>query len=246
MVLEQCITLSAMPAGQPGEAATSHDPTKKIARQSRYTRRRPAISDTFPMNVMLIAYETKYPVTTHPATSSFWISMVKRSDHLRQHRGDDGEIERADEHGRQTSARISPGYCRARDIQACGLGVGGELRRRNVDRFIRAEELDEPAVALRLGDVDPRRVRRLLVGPAIDGIHHIRFERGPDERIQFLAAHLALQMKRFPFWTVSRSTTAPFARGPQNLRDAGPGKQHHAIEIRVRGALPNCRVSGFD
>ena len=53
------ITLSVKRAGQPGEAATSHEPTKKITRQARYTTRRPARSDTFPMNVMLTAYDTK-------------------------------------------------------------------------------------------------------------------------------------------------------------------------------------------
>ena len=53
------MTRSMRRAGQPGEAATSHDPTKKITRQRRYTTRRPAISDTFPMKVMLTAYDTK-------------------------------------------------------------------------------------------------------------------------------------------------------------------------------------------
>src|SRR4051794_8464570 len=114
-----------MPVGQPGEAATSHDPTKKMARHTRYTRRRPAMSDTFPMNVMLIAYETKYPVTTHPATSSFWISMV--SDRITSGNTAETMVRSSApmNTGRQTSARISPGYWRARDNQSCGLGGGG-------------------------------------------------------------------------------------------------------------------------
>ena len=53
------MALSVTRAGQPGEAATSHEPKKKITRQRRYTRRRPEMSDTFPMNVMLTAYDTK-------------------------------------------------------------------------------------------------------------------------------------------------------------------------------------------
>src|SRR5262245_31441644 len=51
--------LDAIRAGQPGEAATSHEPTKKMTRHTRYTTRRPETSDTLPMKVMLIAYETK-------------------------------------------------------------------------------------------------------------------------------------------------------------------------------------------
>jgi hypothetical protein len=53
------MTLEATRAGQPGEAATSHDPTKKMTRQPRKTTRRPEMSETLPMKVMLIAYDTK-------------------------------------------------------------------------------------------------------------------------------------------------------------------------------------------
>ena len=58
-LLEQLHHPSMRREGQPGEAATSHEPKKKITRQTRYTRRRPEMSDTFPMNVMLTAYDTK-------------------------------------------------------------------------------------------------------------------------------------------------------------------------------------------
>src|SRR5262245_14566856 len=105
--------------GQPGDAATNHDPTKKIARHTRKTMRRPARSDAFPMNVMLTAYDTKYPVTTHPATSSFWISID--SERITSGRTAETMVRSSApmKTGRQTSARISRGYCCARDnIQA--------------------------------------------------------------------------------------------------------------------------------
>src|SRR3954452_1944645 len=114
-----------MAVGQPGDAATSHEPTKKIARQARYTRRRPAMSDTFPMNVMLIAYDTKYPVTTHPAISSFWISMV--SERITSGSTAETMVRSSApiNHGEETNPENKPGYWRARDIQSCGLGVAG-------------------------------------------------------------------------------------------------------------------------
>ena len=112
-------------AGQPGEAATSHEPKKKITRQRRYTRRRPAISDTFPMNVMLTAYDTKYPVTTQPAMSSFWISIF--SDAITSGSTADTMVRSSApmKTGRQTSARTKPRVPLRSRHSGLRLGRGG-------------------------------------------------------------------------------------------------------------------------
>src|SRR5215468_11413242 len=87
------------------------------------------MSDTRPMKVMLTAYDTKYPVTTQPATSSFWISIV--IDRITSGRTAETMVRSSApmKTGRQTSARISRGYCCGRDIQPCGLleGDGGRF-----------------------------------------------------------------------------------------------------------------------
>src|SRR6516164_1955631 len=94
---------------------------------------------------------------THAATSSFWIAIV--IDRITSGSRADTMVRSSApmKTGRQTSARIRRGCWCARSIQTQDAPVLGyvRLRRRDGDRFIRAEELDEPAVPVGFGDVEP-------------------------------------------------------------------------------------------
>src|SRR5579862_5322094 len=107
--------------------------------------------------------------------------------------------------GRQTSARISRGYCCARDMNLKPAPAGKLLPARrgrrqlwcwDVDRFVRSGQLDEPGVAVGLGDMQLRGVGRPFVDPQIDRIRELGLDRGPDERTQLLSAHFSLEMER--------------------------------------------------
>ena len=70
-----------------------------------------------------------------------------------------------------------------------------ELRRRNVDRFVDAEELDLPSVVVWLRHVNLRRDGGRFVDPEIDRIRRVGLD-GADEGIQLRAADFTLEVKR--------------------------------------------------
>src|SRR4029453_9367352 len=169
--------------------------------------------------------------------SSFWISTV--SDRITSGRTADTIVRSSApmKTGRQTTARISRGYWCARAIQSLRFGGRGRrFRRWNLDRFIRGEQLDQPAIASGLGDMNLHRISGLLRHPEIDRIHRLGLECRTHQRIQLVAAHLALDVKRVLVANLlGADHFGLLNRRAENLRNAGPGKQDGAVETGIGG-----------
>src|SRR5262245_27961477 len=97
--------------------------------------------------------------------------------------------------GRQTSARISRGYCCARDIQRLRSGRR-QLWCGNVDWLVDAGDLDQPAVAAGFVDVNLHRRGGTFLNPEIDRVREFRLERGAHQLIQLVAADIAPETQR--------------------------------------------------